>query len=263
MPTARTQPGTVRKPFHTEKGGDSKPIQTGQRGDRSHETTESGIPWLAFARHRQEIRKQWNFPWQLRIVRNMLDPLRDAGANGSDILDIGATDRLWEQPIQDLIPSAHYRSFDLDRTNAHDYHDYAEVDRDFDGMLCLEVLEHLSPAQGAEMLRWCSSRLKPGGWLLASVPNRLVAYHQLEFTHQTAIGHQDLGALYLHAGLEVTDIARLCTEPTWEVMLHRTVLRPVHRLFKTDFARSIVALGYKPMTSEDSGFNDAPESAAA
>jgi 2-polyprenyl-3-methyl-5-hydroxy-6-metoxy-1,4-benzoquinol methylase len=92
------------------------------------------------------------------------------------------------------------------------------VDRDFqlprpaDAIYCLEVIEHIYPAQAAEMLRVFHRRLAPGGHIYLTTPNAHSMWPALEWMLDTfqlvpsMAGHQHVAA-YTRGTL-----ARLCEE---------------------------------------------------
>lgn len=232
-----------------------EPAATGETTeitDRSNETTAAGIPWLAFARYRTQIRQRWPVPWDLRVANELLAPVDEAGLwpEIGSVLDVGATDRLHEPDIRRRRPDVDYRSLDIDRSVPQDYHDFSEVDRTFDMVVCFEVLEHVDERTAVELVRQCASVLRPGGHLLISVPNLLVPYYQLEFTHCTAYKYDDLGALYALHGLVVDDIIRRATGSPRTRWIHRHLLGRWHRFMRTDFCSSVVCLGHRPRPGE-------------
>ncbi|MFK7959219.1 MAG: class I SAM-dependent methyltransferase [Phycisphaerales bacterium] len=223
---------------------------TGQ--DRSHETTAAGIPWLAFARYRTQVRERWELPWDMRIVDEMLESADDANiwSNVNSVLDVGATDRLHEPAIRRRRPDIDYRSLDVDRSLPHDYHDFADVDRTFDMVVCFEVLEHVDERTAVQLVRQCTSVLRPGGHLLISVPNLLVPYYQLEFTHCTAYRYDDLAALFSIHGAIVDEVVRCASGPRRSRWIHQHILGRWHRFMRTDFCSSIICLGHMPGPGE-------------
>ncbi len=60
----------------------------------------------------------------------------------------------------------------------------------FDWIGCLNLLEHLSKDQVVELLRLCREHLRPGGVMVAMVPNAISPYSGItrywDFTHQLA-----------------------------------------------------------------------------
>lgn len=224
---------------------EAKPIAATTSTDRTGETTSAGISWLQFHRHRQAVRDRWPSLWDLPVVRSFFALAKAANLEPANVLDVGATDRVWEQPARDLWPGIDYRSLDIDRTNAHDYYDFSEVERPFELVMCFEVLEHVPASVGLQILSDCVRVCAPGGHVLVSVPNVAMPTHQLEFTHATAIGYRDLGALVTWSGLELRTMGRAFLGSSSRLMRHRYLLGSLHRALQLDYCASVVALGRK------------------
>ncbi len=224
----------------------------GTADDRSVETTAAGIPWLVFARHRRAIAERWPLLWDLRVTTSHFDVLGSlpAGTTPADVLDVGATDRRHARTLGQRFPGIEYRSLDVDRTLPHDYHDFAEVDRTFDLVSCTEVLEHVAEDVGIGILRDCVRACRPGGHVLVSVPNCIVPYYQMEFTHRTAYTYRDLAAACRTVGLDVVDMTRVALGSARTRWVHRTFLARWHRLMGTDWCASITCLARRPATDD-------------
>lgn len=217
------------------------------RIDRSNETTLAGISWLKFTRCRQDFQARWPSVFRLPLLHSHFDLVASQGLNIQSVLDVGATDRMHKGKIESLWPGVDYRSFDIDRTNPHDYHDFADVDRQFDMVTIIEVLEHVPHKVALELLTDCMNVLRPGGWLLASVPNVYAPGVQHEWTHVSSIHYLDLAGLVAWSGCEVLDQARVYYGSRKNWLVHARILHPLHRLLGVDYAQSVVVLGQKPL----------------
>ena len=221
-----------------------------QAEDRSSETTAAGVPWLAFARHRAAVRDVWPDHWSLPIDRSLFGPIDRAGIwpASKTVLDVGATDRRHRSALEIARAGIEYRSLDVDRTSHHDYHDFADLDRTFDLVICLEVLEHVAESTAIEIVGQCASACTPGGHVFLTVPNFLVPAANIEFTHRTSFTHLDLGAIARLAGLEVVDIAR-GNRGAWRTShsVHRMLGR-WHRFMRTDWSASVTCLARRPVS---------------
>lgn len=217
-----------------------------EKADRSNDPLAAGITWLQFSICRSPFRERWPSIRSLRVVTSMFDLPVSHSIPVTSLLEVGATSREWEPTVRRLWPNADYRSLDLDRTHQHDYHAFDEIDRQFDVVMCLEVLEHVAPDVAVEILRQCQLACQPGGHLLVSVPNVMTPGVQLEFTHQTAYNHHDLPALLSWVGLEIIDGARVCLAGRRYRLLHQYLVSPLHRLMKVDFCQSVIMLAKRP-----------------
>jgi len=218
----------------------------------SNGTLAGGGSWLQFNRHRVAIRQRWPHLFDLDIVGSFFDLFDRHGIAPTRLLDVGATDRVWEQTIRQRWPGCAYRSLDIDRTNRHDYYEFSAVDELFDAVVCFEVLEHVPQGVGLEIVRDCAAVCRPGGVVLCSVPNVTMPIHQLQFPHISAINHRDLGALLRQQGLVVLDITRVFFGSTRRRWMHRALLGPLHRAMQIDYCQSIAALARKPGPDEES-----------
>lgn len=214
--------------------------------DQTTATTAAGISWIQYAQTRVRFMERWPSIWSLALVRTHFDLPRRHLARVGSALDVGATERVHEGTIRAAWPGVDYRSFDLDRSNRHDYHDFAAIDRQFDLVICLEVLEHVPPATSLEIARQCVQACRPGGHVLLSTPNVHTPGMQEEFTHHTAFNHADLAAVAAWSGLEVVDAVRVYHARGFRRVLHATLAQPLHRLLNVDYAESVAVLARRP-----------------
>jgi SAM-dependent methyltransferase len=217
--------------------------------DRSGETTAGGLSWVNFAHCRERFQPRWPSVFRMRLVRDHYDLLRHPGVAPRSLLDVGATDRLHEPKARARFPGIDYRSFDIDRTNRHDYHDFRDVDRRFDVVTLIEVLEHLVHKDAVDLVRQCFQLCAPGGWFLASVPNVYTPGIQDEWTHVSTVHYLDLAGLLAWNGFEVVDGARVYLASMRHWFVHARLLHPLHRLLSVDYAQSVVMLARKPQTT--------------
>ena len=214
--------------------------------DRSNETTLAGISWVQFARARYPFMQRWPSVFKMPLVRAQHDLAIRRNLPIKSVLDVGATDRVHEPRVRSAWPGVDYRSFDIDRTNKHDYHDFVDVDRQFDLVTLLEVLEHLPAKVAVEVMQNCVKACRPGGHVLLSVPNIYTPGVQDEWTHISPFHYMDVAGLAVWCGLEVVDGARVYYNSRRHWFVHAFVLHPLHRLMAVDYAQSIVILGRKP-----------------
>lgn len=214
--------------------------------DRSNETTAAGVPWVAFSRCREQYRPTWPSVFRMRLVLDHYDLVTRPRLPVRSLLDVGATDRVHEAKARAAWPGLDYRSLDIDRTNRHDYHDFADVDRTFDLVTLLEVLEHVPQKDCIHLVKDCFRACRSGGHLLASVPNIYTPGAQEEMTHVTALHYLDLAGVLAWVGFEVVDAARVYFASRRRRLVHTKLLHPLHRLMGVDYAQSIVVLGRKP-----------------
>lgn len=215
--------------------------------DRSKETTEAGIAFSLFAGFRERNRSRFRDHFQLPIVSNHLQLAFEVCRSPSSVLDVGATDRRWMGQLANHWREVEYRSCDLDRTSFHDYYDWNEIKRQFDLVLCIEVLEHLSPEVCLSLVGLMANVCGPKGHVLVTVPNVYAPGYQLEFTHRTALGPFDVAGLLEAVGLEVVSIVRVAPSSTkFHDFVHRVAIGWLHRLLRVDYCQSVAVIAKKP-----------------
>jgi SAM-dependent methyltransferase len=222
-------------------GNDNPKVQQ----DRTTETTPAGISWVQYAHCRKQFKRRWPCVWSLGTVMSPFDIVLSNGIKPGSILDIGATERVWESKIKALWPNVCYRSLDIDRTNKHDYYSFEDIDMKFDLIICFEVLEHIRPSELVNIIQQCISACKPGQYLLFSVPNLLSDSYWMDFTHQTALSFWDLPTLMSYCGLEVIDGARWFMGSMRKKVIHQYLFYVLHRILNKDFCQSVLMMGRK------------------
>ncbi|MEO6594058.1 MAG: methyltransferase domain-containing protein [Planctomycetota bacterium] len=188
---------------------------------------------------------RWPSVFDLRLCDDHYEPAARASLQVRSVLDVGATDRLHEPKARAMWKGVDYRSLDIDRTNKHDYHDFAEVDRQFDLVTLIEVAEHVPPKVAVELMASCFRACRSGGYVLASVPNVFTPGIQHEWTHIAALHYMDIAGLVAWSGFEVVDMARVYIAGKRQRFLHTRLLHLLHRAMAVDYAQSIVVLGRK------------------
>ena len=89
-----------------------------------------------------------------------------------------------------------YLSLDHGQEFQHDYKNLQEVQGLFDGILFLDVIEHLPLEEGLELLVSLLEKLSPGGKLILQTPNGRCIRNQLatDMTHKHIYNLKDLWA---------------------------------------------------------------------
>jgi 2-polyprenyl-3-methyl-5-hydroxy-6-metoxy-1,4-benzoquinol methylase len=162
------------------------------------------------------------------------------------VLDIGANDRALKAFIEKQTHfSLEYKSMDVDRTHQHDFYDLAAIQGEYDAISCFEVIEHMPPGVGLELLRHAHRLLVPKGRLFVSTPN---VYHPMSFwsdsTHITPYRIRHLAGWMATAGFVRVwgyRVCRMSLRKRLRVWRYRGLLR----LLNIDFAPGVVVIGEK------------------
>jgi 2-polyprenyl-3-methyl-5-hydroxy-6-metoxy-1,4-benzoquinol methylase len=129
----------------------------------------------------------------------------DALSNARSVLDVGAGDLRVRHKLVDAGFQGTYHTQDVGDEFDYTYADLADVERNYDVILCLDVLEHLSLERGVAMLKRLHDLLMPGGTLVIQTPNARCARHPLawDMTHLHIYNAHDLWAYLTALGMVV------------------------------------------------------------
>jgi 2-polyprenyl-3-methyl-5-hydroxy-6-metoxy-1,4-benzoquinol methylase len=197
--------------------------------------------WSQLYRYRQLVKQRFPSVWSIPLVKKETDRLFSIVRDGMRILEVGAGDRRFGRRLQTLRKNIDYLSCDIDRTTFQDYYRIEDVEGDFDCIFAFELIEHLTPEEGLELLRRLRSLLRPNGRLLLGTPN---LYHPHRYwgdiTHKTPYKYEELGAIVMLAGFQLPSIFRIYNDALlrrW-FRIHLGVL--LHRYLDIDFAHTIL-----------------------
>ena len=93
--------------------------------------------------------------------------------NASRLLDFGGGDNRLKKKFLAAGFRGQYETLDLSSEEKHEYSSLAEVTGQFDAILCLEVIEHMSLNDYVDLMDAFGKLLAPGGVLVISTPNPL------------------------------------------------------------------------------------------
>jgi len=183
---------------------------------------------------------------KIKMVPDYRDPLVKFLRPHMRVLDIGANDRALKTFIEKQTHfSLEYKSMDVDRTHQHDFYDLAAIQGEYDAISCFEVIEHMPPGVGLELLRHAHRLLAPKGRLFVSTPN---VYHPMSFwsdsTHITPYRIRHLAGWMATAGFVRVWGYRVC-RMSLRKRLRAWRYRGLLRLLNIDFAPGVVVIGEK------------------
>ena len=183
---------------------------------------------------------------KIEIVADYREPLVAYLRGNMRILDIGANDRSLKTFIEEKVDfPVNYKSMDVDRTHIHDFYDFDSIQGEFDAVACFEVIEHLTPGLGLELLRHAHRLLASKGRLFVSTPN---VYHPMSFwsdsTHITPYRIRHLAGWMATAGFVNFWGFRVCPM-TLRKRLRAWRYMGLLRLLNLDFAPGVIVIGEK------------------
>ena len=133
-------------------------------------------------------------------------------AGASSVLDVGAGDRAWQDVLARLGVRAAYASCDVEPRHPHEHADFLAVPAaSYDGLLLLELLEHLDGQTGVDFLVQAFAVLRPGGALVVSTPNPAhpTSFQASDVTHVRPWPAHDLFGVLRLVGFEDVVVHRL------------------------------------------------------
>ena len=202
----------------------------------------SGIDWSKIRRGRDAASKSLPKITKIPIVKSNRQVISNILKDGDAILDIGANDRNLEKDINSTGINLSYFSLDIDKNLPHDYFDIATIDRKFDVIVALDVIEHMTLIDTVVLLGRIHELLNTSGRVVISTPN---VCHPVRFwrdcTHVTPYRYDELAGLLISAGFHDIKIYRIKDMKTKD-KLRSWIYRPLLRLLDIDFAPGIVAV---------------------
>lgn len=208
-------------------------------------TAAADPSWSDFFAQRRRIHARYRSVWDVPILRKRARLILPLARPGAHVLDVGGGEREWEARLRARHPDIVYRCLEIDPRRPGDVPNLADAGGPFDLALFLEVIEHMTLAEGFAALAGIHAALAPGGRLVASTPN---VFHPSRFledaTHKTPYSYECLGGACLQAGFTVESIHRSYNASVVERPL-RLALLPLHKALGVDFAKSIFVVARK------------------
>ncbi|OGL45855.1 MAG: hypothetical protein A2W05_02475 [Candidatus Schekmanbacteria bacterium RBG_16_38_10] len=201
-----------------------------------------GIDWSKIRRGRDAASKSLPKITKIPIVKSNRQVISNILKNGDAILDIGANNRSLEKYLSSIIGKVSYFSLDTDKNLPHDYYDMAAIDRKFDVIVALDVIEHMTLIDTVVLFERIYELLNPSGCIVISTPN---VCHPVRFwrdcTHITPYRYDELAGLLISAGFHDIKIYRIKNMKAKD-RLRYWIYSPLLRLLDIDFAPGIVAV---------------------
>lgn len=203
--------------------------------------------WSTLYAHRRAAAARFGPIHALPIVRRVREVVLGEIRRDANVLEVGAGGGRLGMWIERLRPQAHYESMDVDPAGEHDYTSLDDIRRQYDLVVALEVIEHLSLADIGPWLRRLRDLTLPGGLMILSTPNTFYPPAYLrDATHQTPLCYDELAGLVAAAGFDVLRLARVYHDPWPRRLARRYLFGWLFRLLGFDFARQIVLVARRP-----------------
>jgi len=202
----------------------------------------NGIDWSKIRKGRDTAAKSLPKITKIPIVKSNRQVISDILKDGDAILDIGANNRSLEKYLRSITRKVSYFSLDIDKNLPHDYYDMAAIDRKFDVIVALDVIEHMTLIDTVVLFGRIHELLNPSGRVVISTPN---VCHPVRFwrdcTHITPYRYDELAGLLISAGFHDIKIYRIKDMKTKDKIRY-WIYSPLLRLLDIDFAPGIVAV---------------------
>ncbi len=204
------------------------------------------IPWSVLFRYREQIHQLYPEVWDIKILKKRFPFVLKTIRDGEKVLDIGASERGFENRLKANYPNLIYKSMDINKEQFHDFYSLEEIQEPFDVILLFEVIEHLEFKEGIKLLGKIFDLLNPGGRLILTTPN---IFNPSRFwrdaTHRVGYCYDELGGLLLAQGFHLRAIYRTYNDAFHRYLFRVYVMTPLHRYLGIDYAKSILILAEK------------------
>ena len=173
----------------------------------------------------------------------------DRTRHAARLLDYGGGDNRLKRKFEAAGFRGRYETLDISSEEQHDYSSLSEVNGQFDAILCLEVIEHMTLNEYVDLMDGLGQLLAPGGVLVLSTPNPLcvVPMWAGDPGHIQQYPIADLAADLVVRGHEVEAFrVRYGAWPRGvRPRLRFFAMRALCYLLSVDYAHGIVVIGKK------------------
>jgi len=170
------------------------------------------------------------------------------------IIDIGSGNNALKNKFKKCGYQGTYHTMDLSEEFDHDYHDLAEIKGTYEGIMILEVIEHMDLEEFMKLLSFIDSHLAPAGKLIISTtqPRSIIPWESWDMTHVRQYPLHDLYALLTKRGYRVS-CYRVWTQKPVSNLLQRARLflrKVLCYILGVDYADSIAVIARKAPAAE-------------
>jgi hypothetical protein len=195
---------------------------------------------------RMDLRHWWETDRLSEIEEIYFDTIR----NARSLLDVGAGNLRIKNKFVRAGFKGRYHTMDVGPEFDYTYRKLEEISQTYDAILCLDVIEHLTLADGLAMLKRLVGLLEPNGVIIIGTPNARSIRNPLamDFTHIQCYNAVDLWAYLTVLGLDVSGFRLVFCRPPRSIRerLRYTVQAFVAaRLLGADYADGLAMIGRK------------------
>ena len=171
------------------------------------------------------------------------------------LLEIGSGTNSLQKKFRDNGYGGLYHTMDLSREFIHDYYDLNAIDSLYDGILILEVIEHMSLEHFWSLLDFIDSHIAPQGKLIISTshPGSIVPWQSWDMTHIQHYPLHDLYALFRSRGFSAKCYRVWCqkAQRTITQRVRLWLRRKLCYILGLDYADSIALILQKQGDAEE------------
>jgi len=185
-------------------------------------------------------------------LNEMEQAIFDRTKHAGRLLDYGAGDKALKRKFLSSGFKGRYESLDISAEDEHEYSSTAQIKGQFDAILCLEVIEHMSLNDYVDLMDEFGRLLDQGGTLIIGTPNPLcvVPMWAGDPGHVQQYPLADLAADFVVRGYEVEAFrVRYGAWPKGVPMLRFLAMRVLCYLLSVDYAQGLIMIGRKKSES--------------
>ncbi len=194
-----------------------------------------------------DVRRHW---WDTDDLSDAEEVIFSAIKNARHVLDVGAGDMRFMRLIRQRGFTGAYDTQDIGAEYPYTYSDLSEVDRTYDAVICLDVLEHLDLQSGIAFLHRLLSLVNARGSLAIQTPNANYHRHPLswDMTHIHVYNPVDLWTYLTALGTETVVYRVMFGHPPFGIKrrLHERLRAWLASELHLDHCANLVAIVRKP-----------------
>jgi hypothetical protein len=185
---------SAKDPGSLSQGGEHKMSRVYQRYWERKKLLAQPLPHFP-------VRRWWDSDGLSEIEEIYFREIEHAPA----LLDVGAGDLRVMQKLQRAGYRGEYHTQDISAEYNYTYQTLSQIDRTYDAILCLDVLEHLPLEDGLGLIDTLARMLAEGGVLILQTANARCIHNPMswDMSHLHMYNLADLWAYLTTAGLEV------------------------------------------------------------